>query len=242
MIDDIIQNVERFLALRRFKDPAFADKLQQLQQWQHERMSETYWVLLASEAEADLIKFFFDDIYAGLDLEHLGNKLNKTAKLLNKLFTDLEMVHLAIEFNALTGELDEEMTEELFYRMQVDEITPDNYATAFNNIGGEQRRYQQLSLILKFTTEADDIIHDSVVYNAFKLAKYPAKLGGVGPLYDVIARGFKAVRHTPKPLLLTQSILDHERRIYDHILATGQAFFPTYSETAETSATEHRPH
>jgi hypothetical protein len=231
MIDDILNNVERYLSLRRFSDADFAKQLAQLQQWQHDRMSETYWVLLSSEPEASLIKFFLDDIYPGLDLEHLGNKLGKVGKLLEKLFSDLEMVHLAIEFNALTSELDDALADELFNNMRVSDITPENYAIAFQTIGGQELRHHQLELILKFTAEAQEIIEDKVVYNAFKLAKYPAKLGGLGSLYDVIARGFKVVRQNPKPLDITRILLKHERGIFDHLLATGEPHFPVYSDS-----------
>lgn len=229
MIDRIIANVERCLALQRYHDDSFAKQLLQVQQWQQQRLTETYQVMLQSPEQEALIRFFLDEIYHCIDLTHLDDKLTITAKLVDKLFTDLQLVDIALEFNALNAELDESITRTLFQTMGVSNVTADNYAAAFRQENRELRE-RQLQLLNRFAEEARDCVNDNFVYNAFKLAKYPAKLGGLGSLHQMIARGFEAMRAIDAPSDLIVTLLDHERGIYRDLFEGVTHPFRAYSE------------
>lgn len=228
MIDDIIVNVERSLALRRYQDDAFAKQLNRVQQWQHQRLESTYGALMETREQAQLIHFFLDEVYRGVDLTHLASKLTKTAKLVDKLFTDLQLVHIAIEFNALNAELDESITTTLFDTLKVTDIDSDSYAEAFR-YEDPALRQRQLDLLRDFAAEARDCVNDRFVYNAFKLAKYPAKLGGLGSLHQLIAKGFKAMRAVEAPCDLIESLLDHEQEIYTSLFQNSPSPFAPYA-------------
>ena len=231
MIDDILQNIERYLSLKRFTgDKAFNANLQSVQDWQNLRMADTYKVLLKNESHADLLQFFLNDIYGGIELEHLKPKLNRTVKLIDKLFSDLELVHLTFEFNALTGELDEAITIQLFDKMGILEITEENYSAAFRALDNFPEREHQLNLIHNFVAESKGIINDQLVYSAFKLAQYPAKIGGLGSLHQMIARGFQAMRIQSDQLDIIDKILQHEIQIYQAINQGNSDPFIRYAE------------
>ncbi len=236
MIDGIVANIERCLALRRYRDEGFAKQLNQVQQWQHQRLSETYQELMASPSQAQLVHFFLDEVYRGVDLTHLARKLTKTAKLVDKLFTDLQLIHIAIEFNALNAELDESITRTLFEDLQVEAVNADNYAKAFAR-ENPQLRQRQLELLYEFAREARDCVDDSFVYSAFKLAKYPAKLGGLGSLYRLIAQGFDAMRAVEAPCDLIEELLEHEQQIYAALFQQNTNPFTTYSPSTKSAAT-----
>lgn len=217
MIDNIIHNIEHYLSLRRFQEPDFARQLRQLQTWQHNRMSETYSDLQSSPENKELLHFFLDEIYRGIELKQLASKLEKTAKLLDKLFTDLQLIHLAIEFNAITGELDEILTSTLFEKMGVRDIDHKSYKEACQRAGLLERQLQQLDLIGRFAEETEDVVHNAIIYSAFKLARIPAKLGGLGSLHTMIDRGFNAIRQVDDYHSIIDQVLRNERDFYNSI-------------------------
>jgi hypothetical protein len=220
MISEIIRNIERYLSLRRFNDPTFAGQLLQLQNWQQERISREYSDLQSSAEKAELLHFFMGEIYRGIELEHLGNRLEKTARLLDKLFTDLQLIHLAIEYNTVTGELDEILTSTLFEKMGAVKIDESSYSEACRQADLEQQQLHQIELIRHFAEESKDVVQNEIVYKAFKLARIPAKLGGLGSLHSMINRGFNAMRQVEDCQHTINEIVQRERDFYEAIYQT----------------------
>lgn len=113
--DSIIQNINRYLNLRRFSnDSMFNRQLEDVQNWQRQRMA---------------------------------NRLEKTIKVADKLFSDLGLIDIVFEFNAVSAELDEALTEQIFEQMQADEVDGDIYRQASIALGNKDKRFLQLKLI-----------------------------------------------------------------------------------------------
>lgn len=214
----IIQNIKRFLELRRFKqDPVFNARLEAVQQWQHQRMNHTYQRLLHQENERLLMTFFLEEVYGGIDPSGIASKLETAIKVADKLFSNLNLINIAFEFNAITGELDESMAQQLFEMSQCDEITEKHYVEALKDLKNQEKRLLQADLIWQFAHGLDEIVTDKSIYRAFKLGKYPAKMGGLGSLYQLMDKGFNAMLSLENSESLIKKVVNHERQCYQNI-------------------------
>jgi hypothetical protein len=231
MIDNIVANTQRYLELRRFTaDTQYNQNLRKMQDWQQSRMAETYWVMRQSDAEAALLNFFLTDVYNGVDLEKVGRKLKKTAKIVDTLFSDLSLVDTGIQFNTLTGEIDQQLTIHLFDNMGVSEINETLYLQALREIGDFEQRHKQLDLLALFSEQMHAILLSPSIHTTLKLSKYPAKIGGLGEFYNLVMRGYAAITNLENSALSISRIMQHEQQVYFDIEAGMDKPFKIYSD------------
>lgn len=231
MINNIVANTQRYLELRRFSgDAQYNQNLRKMQDWQQSRMAETYWVMRQSDAEAALLNFFLTDIYNGVDLEKVGRKLKKTAKIVDTLFSDLSLVDTGIQFNTLTGEIDQQLTTHLFDKMGVSEINETVYLQALREVGDFEQRHKQIELLSLFSEKMHTVLLSPSIHTTLKLAKYPAKMGGLGEFYNLIMRGYVAITNLEDSATTISRIMHHEKQVYLDIEAGMVQPFTTYSD------------
>lgn len=231
MIDNIVANTQRYLELRRFSgDAQYNRNLRTMQDWQQSRMAETYWVMRQSDAEAALLNFFLTDVYNGVDLEKVGRKLKKTAKIVDTLFSDLSLVDTGIQFNTLTGEIDQQLTIHLFDNMGVSEINETLYLQALREVGHFEQRHKQLELLLLFSEQMHAVLLSPSIHTTLKLSKYPAKIGGLGEFYNLIMRGYAAITDLEDSAISISKIMQHEKQVYLDIEAGSAKPFTIYSD------------
>ena len=141
-----------------------------------------------------------------------GEKIEGAIILALKLVRNSCLLTSSLEFNALTGELDEEMSLWLFEKMKVTEITNENYAEANHQANTYARRLRQIELILELSEGLDKNTKSRTIYGALKLARGPAKLGGVAGIHNLIFKAYSVLRRVQSPELLIAQIVDQERR------------------------------
>jgi predicted aspartyl protease len=230
MINNIIVNVQRYLKLRCFSgDVTYNQNLKKLQVWQQSRLAETYWVMHNNKEEAAVLDFFLIDIYNGVNLEKVGKKLTNTAKVVDTIFSDLSLVDTGIEYNTLTGEIDQQLTIQLFETMGVAEISTQSYIQALQQLNTFELRHQQVDLLVKFSNMLHEVLESPTISRTLKLSKYPAKLGGLGEFYDLVMRGFDAISGLDNSEETIASIMEHERQIYINIEQSVAEPFTIYS-------------
>lgn len=215
----IERDLRRYRALRRHRDAQseFNRRLVKLQLFQQQLMRESYDELFADVHHRRVLEFFLKEMYSGLDLTHLGSNMDKAIKLSVKLVTNPSLISGTLEFNAITAELDEMLTAVLFENMEVSEICHDAYYQANRLAGTYQMRRRQIELIRELTVDLDRNSKSRVVHTAFKLAKGPAKLGGLGSLYGTLAQGFEAIRYVKSPESLICLIMDSETKLLEEM-------------------------
>ncbi len=210
----IRHSITRYQALRRFRDPLHLQQLNRLKQWQHERMEQTHAPMLAQEPGRSLVRYFLDDIYRGIDLSEVIGSLERALKVADKLFTDLSLIRMALEFNTLNGEVDEALTIALFETLQVSSIDTTTLAQAARLAGCEQDHLRSIALVGEFAEGLDTTVHNPMVYGAFKIAKLPARLGGLGKLYQLLDKGFTVIRALPDAERQIKQIVNQEHAIH----------------------------
>lgn len=211
----------RYRSLRQHDtlQPKFKGHVYAIQEWQSKRLQKTHNLLLQDERYQDATLFFLEDIYGGIDLTELSHQIER---VMNKAFRILpEKVMTtstyALEFNALSAELDEAMACFIFNEMGVVDITFDVYIEAFREAVDISLRHRQAALAKMLGQGLDKYVRSRLVYGTFKMVKRPAVKAGIGELYNFMDKGFDVMRPLGSAKGLIDAIVDEEVAIVDRI-------------------------
>ena len=103
--------------------------------------------------------------------------------------------------------------------------TPDDadMAAAYRRCGHYEERHEQMHLLRELGLGLDRYVRSRLITATFKMAARPARMAGLGGLYDFMARGFAVM----KPMKSVADFLDlfigREARILDN-LAQGHEY------------------
>ena len=218
MIEDIVRDLQAYSVLRqRHCDSIFAAQLGLLMQWQQERFLNTHHSLPESEGQEDLLEFIAVDVYGGIELGDLSDRLVAISKLLNTLFSDLKLIKLAVAFNRLTIMLNHELTDILYSDLGIEAIDDQSYALAVCQQDRLEERIQQLTLMQQFTDEISAWLHTSSALRSAKLAKYPAKAVGLGELQRLIVRGLETTKRADEAEKLILQLVRGEQLFFGKV-------------------------
>ena len=102
-------DLARYRSWRCHTDEQFKEWFNAVQKWQVERLTRTHGHLLEDDRYQAVTNFFLSDMYGGLDLSSLANEIERALPTTTRLLPDSVMrtAAVALELNAMTGELDE---------------------------------------------------------------------------------------------------------------------------------------
>lgn len=186
----------RYRAWRCHTDEAFNEKFVEVQKFQVARLMRTHADLLGEPRFKAATEFFLSDMYGGLDLSELAREVERALPIANRLLPDSVMrtSAVALELNALTGELDEAVTAMLFEVMGVEKLSDVAMAEAYRAVGHYELRERQMALLTELGEGLDKYVRSRVIFATFKIANKPAHMAGLGGLYDFLGRGFEVMR------------------------------------------------
>jgi len=220
------EELTRYRRLRQHdaSQPKFKEHVYALQEWQSKRLQKTHDALLQDERYQDATLFFLEDIYGGIDLTELSHQIER---VMNKAFRVLPEKVMAtstyaLEFNALSAELDEAMACFLFNEMGVTDITFDAYIEAFREAVDISSRHRQAALAKMLAQGLDKYVRSRLVYGTFKMVKRPAVKAGIGELYNFMDKGFDVMRPLGSAKELIDTIVNEEVAIVDRIYARSE--------------------
>ena len=135
-----------------------------------------------------------------------GNEIERALPTTTRLLPDSVMraAAVALELNAITGELDEQVAGYIFEHLKADSLTEENMAEAYRHTGNRELREQQMVLARELGMGLDKYVRNRIIYATFKIASKPLHMAGLGALYDFLDRGFAAMR----PMGSAQEFLD----------------------------------
>lgn len=188
--------IKRYNALRRFRyEPVHQQQLEALHQWQQAQMRERHRDLMSRAQLKHLLDFFLSEIYLGLDLSEIREHSDEAVLTILKLFHGTDMLNAALEFNALTGEIDQRLTEALFDDCApATPITETAYAQACaeQNLFGAMTR--QKMLVNAFADGLNSTLRNRLILQAIKWAGVPARAIGFGNLHRIVLQGFAVLQ------------------------------------------------
>ncbi|MDP2226592.1 MAG: hypothetical protein Q8J78_03845 [Moraxellaceae bacterium] len=219
LADQMRYELGRYRAWRGHSDPAFHDQFVTVQKWQVERLKRTHADFLVDDRYKAITQFFLSEIYGGLDLNELAREVERALPIATRLLPDSVMrtSAVALELNALTGELDEGMAAMLFETMGVTDITEAALIEAYRRCNNQEERYRQLDLLAELGAGLDRYVRSRVIYATFKIAHRPAQMAGLGGLYGFLGRGFEVMRPMGSAADFLSVFVGKERAIVDAI-------------------------
>ncbi|MDI1302351.1 MAG: hypothetical protein PSX71_10630 [bacterium] len=196
LADQMRYELGRYRAWRGHHDEDFRQKFIAVQQNQAARLKRTHADLLNDPRYQAVTQFFLNELYGGLDLTELAREMERALPIATRLLPESVMrtSAVALELNALTGELDEAVTAMLFETMGVTEITDKAVIEAYRACDQHAERHHQMGLLAELGGGLDRYVRSRVIYATFRIAHRPAKMAGLGGLYDFLGRGFDVMR------------------------------------------------
>lgn len=196
LADQMRYELGRYRAWRCHGDTAFREKFEAVQKWQAQRLQRTHAAFLEDDRYKAVTQFFLTELYGGMDLNELAREVERALPIATRLLPDSVMrtSAVALELNALTGDLDEELTTMLFETMGATDITEKNLIEAYRACDNRDERLHQMELLAELGGGLDRYVRSRVIYATFKMAGRPAKMAGLSGLYDFLGRGFEVMR------------------------------------------------
>lgn len=219
LADQMRFELGRFRAWRSHHDETFREKFVAIQKWQAERLTRTHSDFLEDERYAAVTRFFLTDLYGGLDLNELAREIERALPVATRLLPDSVMrtSAVALELNALTGELDEAVAAMHFETLGHAVLTEATVVEAYRACQQHDARMRQLDLLAELGKGLDRYVRSRVIYATFRIAHRPAKMAGLGGLYDFLDRGFEVMRPMGSAQDFINLFISRERAILDNI-------------------------
>jgi hypothetical protein len=221
LADQMRYELGRYRAWRSHSDEAFREKFAAVQKWQAVRLTRTHHDLLVDPRYQAVTQFFLTDLYGGLDLTELAREVERALPIATRLLPESVMrtSAVALELNALTGDLDEALTTMLFETMGETRITEKNMIEAYRACNNQADRHHQLKMLAELGGGLDRYVRSRVIYATFKIAQRPARMAGLGGLYDFLGRGFEVMRPMGSAQDFLERFVGSELAIVDNIFA-----------------------
>jgi hypothetical protein len=213
---------------RSLNDAPLRERLLQLKRWQVARLSDTYADLLVHPRYGPSTEFFRNDLYGPKDYSQRDRDVERIYSTMTKIMPAgaLQAVATALELEALSEELDLELTELLGNKLAVNgNLTAEQYAEAYRSSGRRSERELQITLISKLGNDLDRLADVPLLYTSLKFMRRPAKLAGLGTLHEFLERGFNAFKRMAGAAEFLGIIVQRETRIMEQIFSRNPAPF-----------------
>lgn len=219
--DLILHRLDRLRSLRRELggDTERAERLHRVNEWQAQRLARTHADLLANPRYRAAVEFFLTDLYAPMDFSRRDQDLARISPVLARVLSEqaLHTMGLALEMNVLTEELDAAICDQLAEMGSPEPLTEAVYARAYRRCDDADQRRRQIELIREVGEDLDAVVARPWIEKALKMARRPARMSGLGELYDLLQRGFYAFHRMNGSREFLDAIVGRELEIVDRI-------------------------
>lgn len=220
----LLRQIERAKALRAAWGTS-ADRTDQrlrLRTWQAARLARTHQALLDDPHYRPAAEFFLSDLYGLKDTTARDAAVEHIYPVMVKMLPEraLHSVGVALELDALTEQLDDQLIESLGKVAGGSaEITDAVYAEAYRRCDNYAERRHQIALIAEVGDHLCDVVAKPLIGRVLRTMRMPARLAGFGELQDFLERGFSAFSHIPDPHRFVRLVEEREIRVLDRIYA-----------------------
>lgn len=184
-----LDTVARLRALRE-ADPALAQRVQAIKDYQARRFAACYADLLASPRYGAAARFFLEELYGPQEFALRDAQFGRVVPGLVRLFPSdvVATVEQLGELHALTEALDDSAAQHL----QALPCTASGYASAWQAAGRAPARERQIVLSLAIGSALDRYTRNRLLRASLKLMRSPAQRAGLRELQTFLESGFDA--------------------------------------------------
>ncbi len=190
-----------------------------LQEFQANRIRETYQDLAADPQFKKLVTFFFEEIYGPQDFG-LRNEGIKTLhqKLRGFLKGEIiESVGKVIELNDLSGELDNLMVEKMIEQGVDAPLDWEKYSQIYRACDNYETRVYQIKLMQEATTHIHAVSQMRLIGLTLRAVNRAAHLAGYGKITEFLKRGYEAFHEVKDIDLFLREVERRENALNDRL-------------------------
>jgi hypothetical protein len=218
---EIVRHLEEVAAERRARheEPALAERVHALKDYQHRRFQQTYADLLAQPRYSEAARFFLDELYGPHDFTARDAQFARIVPALVRLFPRhiVETVSTLGHLHALSEQLDTAMARHLTELP----LTAAAYAEAWRRVGRADDRERQIAFMHAIGSELDHYTANPLLRHTLRMMRRPAAVAGLGALQRFLETGFDTFRALRGAESFLQTISARERdlagRLFDPI-------------------------
>lgn len=158
-----------------------------LKAFQQQRFRLAYADLLATPRYAGAARFFLEELYGPRDYRRRDQQFQRIVKPLVRLFPAevVDTVAQLARLHSLSEGLDTRMTRAL-----PEGFAPADYVRAWQQVGDEEGRAQQIRLTLGVGRALDVYTRKPLLRGMLHMMRKPAALAGLGELQQFLEAGF----------------------------------------------------
>jgi hypothetical protein len=183
------------------------------------RMDAMYSDLKDQSRYRQAVRFLVHDLFGTEELGNRGGELNKARPAMARMLPDttLNTVARAVEFTALTLELDLAMADALPRAQSNGGIPDGDYRHAIRHSADKSRFEQQLVLVVDVGHEIEHMVHKPFIATALKMCRRPAASMGLSGLQDFLERGFEAFKRMKGSEAFLTTFREREQQFLDEV-------------------------
>ncbi|MFK7955539.1 MAG: hypothetical protein AB8B96_05545 [Lysobacterales bacterium] len=172
-----------------------SDAVEQLEQWQKDRLRETYGDFWARENYREAMVFFVEELYAPANLYQRNRQMAKMVPLMFKLLPPsiLSTVEQALKAQAMAQVLDFKTARSLHQaEINISTMSPTQYAQHYRSSANAKTREEQIGQIVAVGEALDHMVSLPMIFRTLKMARWPARVAGLSDLQTFLEHGFQA--------------------------------------------------
>jgi len=201
-------------------------ELELLQNWQRDRLAQTYADLIGQDRYVAAGEFFLAELYGGLHFRERDQQVEKVLPVMVRMLRDDMLLALAeaFELQSLSLSLDIDMAIVLQHSGWDGLDTP-RYGEIYRACSRRADRKEQIDLIRRLGLELNELVHHRLVFWMVKTVRGPARAAGFGRLQSFLESGLNAFRVMGDGTEFIETIWRRESTAMQHLFAGAEEPF-----------------
>jgi len=171
------------------------EELEFLQDWQRQRLDQSYRDLISQPRYRAAGDFFLTELYGGLHFRERDQEMERVLPVMVRMLRDDMLLAMAeaFELQSLSLELDMDMAAALQHSRWNDLDTA-RYGIIYRTCGRATDRKKQIELIRRLGLQLNKLVHHRLVLFLIRTLRGPARAAGFGLLQSFLEQGMFAFR------------------------------------------------
>lgn len=219
------QLLQRYKQLQYHQDPVLFQRLQDVQQWQKNRLKHSHQGLFSEKNNRLMADYFVNRLYGGPDFDALAQQIERLMKYAHKaekfipenaIKAGTHGILLAI----YAVELDEQVAAHIQKNYPHNQVLNDEIMRqTYLQLNQADLRLKQLSMADEFGHYLDRYLRSFMVHTAFKMCKSVAYKHHFQMMYDFMDEGFTAMKPLKSAEKFVRDFSAQERQVIHRVHA-----------------------
>jgi len=182
-----------------------------LQQFQQERIAQSYADLIADPGYRPAVTFFLTELYGGLDFRERDQDMGKVMPLMTHFLKDPTLMTMseAFELQAISLKFDIAMAGYMHERA-IRNLDMACYCETYRAVGDRPGRERQILLIRELGYDLKRLVRKPFVNVLVRLLRGPAHAAGFGKLQEFLEKGLESFRAMADVPQFVETIYERE--------------------------------